>query len=79
MPWVPYACAYGRRAGMSDHRGMNTSAALHRLIALPKAEVHVHLEGTFAPATLEQWAHEAGVPMPRPRERLLQFEGLEEG
>lgn len=57
--------------------GMSTSThSLPRLIALPKAEVHVHLEGTFAPATLEQWAHEAGVPMPRPRECLLQFEGL---
>lgn len=56
---------------------MNTSTvALPRLIALPKAEVHVHLEGTFEPATLEQWAREAGVAMPRPRERLLQFEGL---
>lgn len=48
----------------------------HRLIALPKAEVHVHLEGCFDPATLEQWAREAGVPLPRPRERLLQFDGL---
>lgn len=61
---------------MSDHRGMHTSAALHRLIALPKAEVHVHLEGTFEPATLEQWAREAKVLLPRPPERLLQFEGL---
>jgi adenosine deaminase len=62
---------------MPDHHGMNTSTvALPRLIALPKAEVHVHLEGTFEPATLEQWAREAGVAMPRPRERLLQFEGL---
>ena len=25
---------------------------------------------------LEQWARQAGVPMPRPREQLLQFEGL---
>ena len=44
--------------------------------ALPKAEVHVHLEGTFEPATLEKWAVEAGVAMPRPRERLLEFKGL---
>ncbi len=47
-----------------------------RLRALPKAEVHVHLEGSFEPATLEQWARDAGVPMPRPRETLLQFSGL---
>ena len=36
----------------------------------------MHLEGCFEPAVLERWAAEAGVPMPRPRERLLQFEGL---
>lgn len=47
-----------------------------RLRALPKAEVHVHLEGCFEPAVLERWARDAGVAMPRPRESLLQFEGL---
>lgn len=47
-----------------------------RLLALPKAEVHAHLEGCFEPKVLEQWARQAGVPMPRPREQLLQFEGL---
>ena len=52
------------------------SPDLDRLRTLPKAEVHVHLEGSFEPAVLEQWAAQAGVPMPRPRERLLQFEGL---
>ena len=46
------------------------------LRALSKAEVHVHLEGAFEPATLEKWATEAGVPMPRPRERLFEFRGL---
>lgn len=49
---------------------------LARLQALPKAEVHVHLEGTFEPATLERWAQEAGIQMPRPREELLHFNGL---
>jgi adenosine deaminase len=49
---------------------------IDRLRALPKAEVHAHLEGCFAPAVLEQWATHARVPMPRPRDRLLQFEGL---
>ena len=49
---------------------------IDRLRALPKAEVHAHLEGCFEPAVLEQWARQAGVPMPRPREQLLQFEGL---
>lgn len=50
--------------------------SLDRLRSLPKAEVHAHLEGCFEPAALERWAIEAGVPMPRPRERLFQFEGL---
>jgi len=47
-----------------------------RLRALPKAEVHAHLEGCFEPAVLEQWASQARLPMPRPRERLLEFSGL---
>ena len=45
-----------------------------RLRALPKAEVHVHLEGCFDADTLETWAAEAGVPMPRPKERLFAFQ-----
>ena len=55
---------------------MSADPPLDRLRALPKAEVHAHLEGCFEPAVLEQWAAQAGVPMPRPRDRLLQFEGL---
>ena len=43
--------------------GAYSSESLH---ALPKAEVHIHLEGCFEPATLESWAGQAGVPMPRP-------------
>lgn len=50
--------------------------AIDRLRALPKAEVHAHLEGCFDPGLLEQWASQAGMPMPRPRERLFEFEGL---
>jgi adenosine deaminase len=53
-----------------------TSPHIERLRSLPKAEVHAHLEGCFQPAILEQWATQAGVPMPRPRDRLLQFKGL---
>jgi len=49
---------------------------IDRLRSLPKAEVHAHLEGCFQPTVLEQWATQAGVQMPRPRDRLLQFEGL---
>ena len=50
--------------------------SIDRLRALPKAEVHAHLEGCFELGVLEQWARQARVPMPRPRERLFQFEGL---
>jgi adenosine deaminase len=50
--------------------------SIARLRALPKAEVHAHLEGCFEPSVLEQWASEAKVPMPRPRERLFEFTGL---
>lgn len=46
------------------------------LRGLPKAEVHAHLEGCFEPVVLEQWAAQAGVPMPRPRDHLFEFDGL---
>jgi adenosine deaminase len=49
---------------------------IDRLRALPKAEVHAHLEGCFEPSLLELWATQARVLMPRPRERLFEFEGL---
>ena len=49
---------------------------MQRMRQLPKAEVHVHLEGTFEPATLAHWAQEAGVPLPRPIEQLFEFQGL---
>lgn len=47
-----------------------------RLRALPKAEVHVHLEGCFSADQLEQWARKFGESMPRPRDSLFRFEGL---
>lgn len=47
-----------------------------RLATLPKAEVHVHIEGSFDAATLERWASEAGVAMPRPKEKLFDFKRL---
>jgi adenosine deaminase len=49
---------------------------LDSLRSLPKAEVHAHLEGCFEPDVLAQWAAQAHVLMPRPRERLFEFEGL---
>jgi len=59
---------------MSEKVGSSPSAVALR--SLPKAEVHVHLEGCFEPTTLEQWAGEAGAPMLRPRDKLFQFDGL---
>jgi adenosine deaminase len=35
-----------------------------RLLALPKAELHVHLDGSLRPATLLDLAEERGVPLP---------------
>jgi adenosine deaminase len=44
--------------------------------ALPKAEVHVHLEGCLDLDLVEILARGAGEPLPRPREKLLEFQGL---
>jgi adenosine deaminase len=50
-------------------------SAIQRLRALPKAEVHVHLQGYFDAELLAQWARKFGEPMPRARESLFKFEG----
>jgi adenosine deaminase len=48
-------------------------------VALPKAEIHVHLEGCFEVDDIVRLAAESGEPLPRPRERLMAFgEGLSE-
>jgi adenosine deaminase len=47
-----------------------------RLKSLPKAEVHLHLEGCFEAATIAQWAKTEGVTLPRPQEDLFKFSGL---
>ena len=47
-----------------------------RLKALPKAEVHLHLEGCFDAALIAQWAQTEGVTLPRPQEDLFKFSGL---
>jgi len=39
--------------------------------ALPKAEVHVHLEGTFELADLLELSKAAGEPLPGPARSLL--------
>lgn len=55
---------------------ISSPPSIDRLRSLPKAEVHAHLEGCFQPAILAEWAAQAGVSLPRPVERLFEFEGL---
>jgi adenosine deaminase len=47
-----------------------------RLKSLPKAEVHLHLEGCFEAATIAQWAKAEDVALPRAQENLFTFSGL---
>jgi adenosine deaminase len=47
------------------------------ITSLPKAEVHVHLEGCFEPSDLERLAHESGETLPRPAEKLFDVTGLD--
>ncbi len=54
---------------------MTASAAYIR--ALPKAEVHVHLEGCFEPTDVQRLANAAGEPLPRPVESLFDMTGLD--
>lgn len=51
-------------------------SSLIPLITLPKAEVHVHLEGCFSVETIIQLADIHNRPLPRPKEQLFQFSGL---
>ena len=43
------------------------------LAALPKAELHIHLEGAIRPATLEEFAAREGVTIPRTFDNLNTF------
>jgi adenosine deaminase len=44
---------------------------------LPKAEVHVHLEGCFEPADVARLAGESGETLPRPVDTLFDMTGLD--
>jgi adenosine deaminase len=44
------------------------------LTRLPKVDVHCHLVGTLRPSTLGELARKHGVPLPRPDERIYDFE-----
>jgi adenosine deaminase len=54
------------------------SADRHRLRALPKAEIHVHLEGCFSRAQIVALAQAAGEPLPRAPADLFSFKNLAE-
>ena len=54
----------------------NNHSETSRLKSLPKAEVHLHLEGCFEAAVIAQWAKLEGVALPRPQEDLFKFSGL---
>ena len=49
-----------------------------RIRTLPKAEIHLHIEGCFDIALVERLAATAREAMPRPRDTLLQFSDLAE-
>lgn len=49
-----------------------------QLLSLPKLEMHIHLEGTFDLDTICEFAEKSNVPLPRPREELIQFSNLTE-
>jgi adenosine deaminase len=44
---------------------------------LPKAEIHVHLEGCFEPSDIELLARESGETLPRPADQLFNVSGLD--
>ena len=52
------------------------SANRQRLRALPKAEIHVHLEGCFSRPQIVALAAAAGETLPRPPEDLFAFKNL---
>ncbi|HEY8524042.1 MAG TPA: adenosine deaminase [Acidimicrobiales bacterium] len=60
---------------MSDQPAPVTDAVLR---ALPKVELHVHLEGTFTPDRITELARAAGEPLPRPADQIYLTADLSE-
>ncbi len=54
-----------------------TAISAAEIKALPKAEIHVHLEGCFEPTDVQRLASEAGEKLPRPVETLFDMTGLD--
>jgi adenosine deaminase len=58
--------------------GAMSLTARAAIVSLPKAEVHVHLEGCFEIPDLVSLAAAAGEPLPRAEEQLFAFRGFDE-
>ncbi|HEX3984443.1 MAG TPA: adenosine deaminase [Acidisoma sp.] len=57
---------------------ISASVDRQRLRALPKAEIHVHLEGCLSQEQIVSLAAAAGEPLPRPADELFTFANLAE-
>ena len=51
---------------------------LDEIRALPKVEIHVHLESSVEAETIAELAASLGEPMPRPVDRLYTYTGLDD-
>jgi adenosine deaminase len=51
-------------ARVTDAKRQATTPSLEALRALPKVELHCHVEGTMRPATVGEFARKNGVPLP---------------
>ena len=55
----------------STYAGEDHAPAAEWVVALPKAEVHVHLEGGFSATDVAQLADTVGEPLPKPVDDLF--------
>ncbi|MCU0261599.1 MAG: adenosine deaminase [Ilumatobacteraceae bacterium] len=55
-----------------------TDTDIDRMRRLPKAEIHIHLEGCFEADELARLAAAVDEPLPRPVEQLFDFHGFDE-